>query len=70
MRVLIARLICSDPECAERITAEAATMRELETMMCDCGCGLEILGWPDHAEERHLAVVVRLPQRSRLDEAA
>ena len=68
--VLIARLICSDPECAERVTAEAKTMRELETLSCECGCALEILGWPDHHEERHLAVVVRLPRRPQLPEAA
>jgi hypothetical protein len=71
VRVLIARLICSDTDCAERVTAEARSLRELETLACEeCGCALEILGWPDVAEERHLAVVVGLPRRPRLPEAA
>ena len=71
MGVLIARLICSDIECAERVTAEAATLRELETLACEgCGCALEILGWPDAVEEPPVAVVVRLPRRPGLSEAA
>jgi hypothetical protein len=71
VRVLIARLICSDVECAERVTAEAATLRELETLACEeCGCALEILGWPDESEDRHLAVVLRMQGRPQLPEAA
>lgn len=68
--VLIARLICSDPACAAEATAEARTLRELETLVCDCGCGLEVIGWPDHAHAE--AEVVRLAVRGvwRLDAAA
>ncbi len=47
----IARLICSDPECGEEITAAAATLQELETLICDCGCALALVGWPDTAAE-------------------
>lgn len=62
----IARLICTDPACAETLTVEAASLRELETMACECGCGLEILGWPDHVDERPLATVLEFrPRRSR-----
>jgi hypothetical protein len=68
--VLIARLICSDPECAARVTEEAATLRELETLACECGCALEIIGWPDVVEEESAAVVVQLPRRPGLSEAA
>ena len=45
----VARLICSDDCCAEEILAEARTLAELETLACDCGCGLELIGWPDDA---------------------
>jgi len=56
--VLVARLICSDPACAEELTAEAATLRELEVLACDCGCALEIIGWPDVAEPEAEVVVL------------
>ncbi len=57
----IARLICSDRACAEEIVAEARTLEELETLACDCGCGLEVIAWPDDADD---AVVVQLGRRS------
>ena len=47
----IARLICSDPDCTERIVAEAETLAELETLACECGCGLDLIGIPDWIEE-------------------
>jgi hypothetical protein len=55
----VARLVCVDSECAEEVTLEAATLRELETLVCDCGCALEVVGWPDVAAEA-LAEVVML----------
>jgi len=59
----VARLVCSDADCAEGLTAEAATLRELETLICDCGCALEVIGWPDFAAEP-VAEVVRLRVRA------
>ncbi len=57
----IARLICSDQACADEIVAEARTLAELETLACDCGCALEVIGWPDDVDD---AVVVQLGRRS------
>jgi hypothetical protein len=57
----VARLICSDQACAEEVVAEARTLEELETLACDCGCGLEVIGWPDRVDD---LVVVRLGRRS------
>jgi hypothetical protein len=56
--VYIARLICSDEACAERLVEEAQTLEELEAMACDCGCTFQVLGVPDFVEET--AVVVSL----------
>jgi hypothetical protein len=53
----MARLICSDPECAEELSAEARTLRELEALACDCGCGLAIVGFPDRVEEAELVML-------------
>jgi hypothetical protein len=55
----VARLVCSDEACAEEVAHEAASLAELETLLCDCGCALEIIGWPDVAAEP-LAEVVTL----------
>jgi hypothetical protein len=65
--VFVARLICSDPACAEEVAGEAATLRELEVLACECGCALEVIGWPDtvHAE----AAVIRLRVREAPREA-
>ena len=61
--VFVARLICSDSDCAEERTVEAATLRELEIVACECGCGFEVIGWPDAVEPE--ADVVQLHARSR-----
>ena len=68
-RVYVARLICSDVDCAAEAAAEARTVRELESLACDCGCALTIIGWADWVDEP--AQVVALPARpSRLRDAA
>ena len=63
-RMYVARLVCSDADCAELSTAETLTLRELETLVCDCGCSLEIIGFPDVAAEP-LAEVILLKARAR-----
>ena len=74
-RMYIARLVCSDTDCAEEVTHETATLAELETLLCDCGCALEVIGWPDVAAEPLAEVVLLRVQaaaaaRRRLSEAA
>lgn len=54
----IARLVCSDEACAEELTQETATLAELQTLLCDCGCALEVIGWPDVAAEPLAEVVL------------
>jgi hypothetical protein len=55
--MFVARLVCSDERCAAEVAAEAPTLRELETLVCDCGCALELIGWPDSADEPAAEVV-------------
>lgn len=57
-----ARLICSDADCTFEHEVEAPTLAELEALACDCGCVLEIVGWPDWAEPRR-SLVISLPPR-------
>ena len=45
-----ARLICSDDECTAVFEAYGP-LEEIQALACDCGCGLEIVGWPDELPE-------------------
>lgn len=66
--MFVARLICSDPGCDFAGEVEAATLAELEALACDCGCALELVGWPDWVDPE--AVVVQLRRRVEAREAA
>jgi hypothetical protein len=44
--MLLARLICSDEDCTEEVELEGATLAEVETLACECGCALHVL-WAD-----------------------
>jgi hypothetical protein len=57
-QMYVARLACSDEACAEEALAEARTPEELDTFVCDCGCALAIVGWPDHVDEPAATAVV------------
>jgi hypothetical protein len=47
--VVKARLFCTDARCAGMYEA-VGPLEELEALTCYCGAGLEIIGWPDHAD--------------------
>jgi hypothetical protein len=64
-----ARLVCSDPACAQEIAAETATLAEFDALVCECGCALEVVGWPDVAAEP-LAQVILLRVGAALRAAA
>jgi hypothetical protein len=68
-RVFVARLICSDVACAAELTAEAVRAAELERLICDCGCALEVLGWPDWVDDPAEVVTLRVAG-ARLRDAA
>jgi hypothetical protein len=54
--------VCSGEECLAEyeVVAPAA---EIDALCCDCGLGLQVLGWPERAYERPLASgkIVLLP---------
>jgi hypothetical protein len=49
--VYVARLICSDEACADETFGEAQTLEELDALVCDCGCALAVIGWPNHLDD-------------------
>ena len=43
-------LFCSHGECTDVFEAYGP-IEEIEALACDCGCSLEIIGWPDPVED-------------------
>jgi hypothetical protein len=41
-----ARLVCSGEECLAEYEV-LGTAAEIEALACDCGLGLQVLGWPE-----------------------
>lgn len=69
--MFLARLICSDRDCAAAEEVEVRALAELEVLACDCGCLLEVIGWPDWAEARRPEAVASPPvARAALLDAA
>ncbi len=45
-----AQLVCSDGGCAARYEV-IAHVAEVESLGCDCGYGLQLLGWPQALDD-------------------
>jgi hypothetical protein len=41
--MLLARIICSDPECSEELDVAVATLDELDGYVCECGHGYVLI---------------------------
>jgi hypothetical protein len=52
--VLVATLICSDPDCDE-VVELWGELEELEAAICDCGCGLQAIAFSEDEPEPALA---------------
>jgi hypothetical protein len=53
-----ARLVCSDQACPEELDVYAADLEELESLGCDCGCAMQVVGWADAVEDDEAYAVV------------
>ena len=54
-----ARLTCSDVACAAEVVAEGQAIADLETLVCECGCALEVVAWPDWIDEPAAVMTLR-----------
>jgi hypothetical protein len=45
-----ALLVCSGEECAAAYEV-LGPLAEIDALCCDCGLGLQVLGWPERAYE-------------------
>jgi hypothetical protein len=55
--MLMARMLCSDPGCAEELELVVAELAELDDACCECGFGLVVtsISRVDLARPRHLS---------------
>lgn len=61
-RMWFARLHCSEDGCPTEVEVVADTLAELEALSCECGCGLQVIGFADAIdEETALAVMLEPP---------
>jgi hypothetical protein len=44
-----ALVVCSDGDCAAEFEV-MGPRAELEALVCDCGAGLHVIGWPETVE--------------------
>jgi hypothetical protein len=44
-----AYLVCSDEGCDAELEM-VGTLEEIEALVCDCGLGLQVIGWPVPAD--------------------
>lgn len=50
MALFRALLVCSGEECLAEYEV-VAPLAEIEALCCDCGLGLQLLGWPEEAPQ-------------------
>ena len=61
--MLLARIVCSDPQCTEELEVAVEDLDELDGFVCDCGFGfvlIEVAGLREAGGS-----VVSLPRRDR-----
>jgi hypothetical protein len=54
-----ALLICSDDGCTAVFEA-IGSAEEVETLACECGCGLAVVGWPEVVSQNGRVEAVEL----------
>lgn len=68
--LFLARLLCSDPDCAERVEEHVADLDDLDLLACVCGCTFELLAVsleaPDAGALARLPGARPVPARERL----
>ena len=50
--------MCTAAQCPHECEVVAQTLAELATMTCECGCALEIIGWPNRMDGGESALAV------------
>ena len=62
--MLMARIVCSDPDCTEELEVSVEGLDDLDGYVCDCGFRFVLIEVAEHREPDSVQVVA-LPQRRR-----
>jgi hypothetical protein len=60
--MLLARIVCSDPLCAEELDVSVEELDELDSLICECGFGFVLV---DVAELPQIGSVIAFPGQDR-----
>ena len=55
--MVLARLVFSEDGC-DVVVEAYGPLAEIESLACDCGCALEIVGWPEPVDAGDATLVV------------
>jgi hypothetical protein len=58
--MLLARIVCSDPRCAEELDVSVEDLDELDALICECGFGFVLV---DVAELRQGGSLIAFPAK-------
>jgi hypothetical protein len=58
--MFLAVLICSDEEC-DNTFEEVGSLEELDTLLCDCGCVMQVVAIEGTGEPEATIVAIRPP---------
>jgi hypothetical protein len=63
--MFLARIVCSDWECAQELEVRIEDLDELDRYACDCGHGFALISVSELREAADRGELVELPRRSR-----
>ena len=63
--MLLATIICSDPECTEEVEIAVELLDELDGLSCECGYGYVLLSVSERAEPGEVVEIATLRSTAR-----
>lgn len=64
-QVLLAKIICSDPECTEEVEIAVEMLDELDGLSCECGYGFVLQNVSERAEPADVVEIATLRGAAR-----
>jgi hypothetical protein len=61
--MLLVKVVCSDPECAEEREVAVADLDVIDETVCDCGHGLVVVAVSELDEPDRSGSLISLPER-------
>jgi hypothetical protein len=65
--MLLVKVVCSDPGCAEEGEAVVRDLDDVDASLCECGYGLVVVTVSEIDEEPRSGSLISLPDRRRAE---